>query len=49
MLYIFDLDGTTVDSSHRLGRGSLESWKRTTRQKTLPRMVCCHWLNWFIC
>ena len=28
MIYVFDLDGTCVDSSHRLGRGSLESWKR---------------------
>jgi phosphoglycolate phosphatase-like HAD superfamily hydrolase len=25
--FIFDLDGTTVDSSHRLGDGSLEYWR----------------------
>jgi len=26
MLYIYDLDGTVIDSSHRLGDGSLEHW-----------------------
>ena len=26
MLYIYDLDGTVIDSSHRLGDGSLDAW-----------------------
>ena len=26
MLYIYDLDGTVIDSSHRLGDGSLDDW-----------------------
>jgi len=26
MLYIYDLDGTVIDSSHRLGNGSLADW-----------------------
>ena len=26
MLYIYDLDGTTVDTSRRLGDGSLDDW-----------------------
>jgi|TARA_B100000519_G_scaffold189841_1_gene188738 phosphoglycolate phosphatase-like HAD superfamily hydrolase len=26
MLYIYDLDGTIIDSSHRLGDGSLDDW-----------------------
>ena len=26
MLYIYDLDGTVIDSSHRLGDGSLDYW-----------------------
>ena len=26
--FIFDLDGTTIDSSHRLGDGSLDDWRR---------------------
>ena len=40
--FIFDLDGTTVDSSHRLGRGSLASWRRNNtpanimKDKPLP-------------
>ncbi len=37
MLYIFDLDGTTVDSSHRLGRGSLESWKRNNTPENVAK------------
>jgi len=40
--FIFDLDGTTVDSDHRLGDGSLADWRRFNtaanimRDKTLP-------------
>ena len=26
--FIFDLDGTTVDSSHRMGDGTLADWRR---------------------
>ena len=26
MLFIYDLDGTVIDSSHRLGDGSLDDW-----------------------
>ena len=37
MLYIFDLDGTTVDSAHRLGRGSLESWKRNNTPENIAK------------
>ena len=28
MRFIFDLDGTVVDSSHRQGDGSLDDWRR---------------------
>jgi FMN phosphatase YigB (HAD superfamily) len=40
--FIFDLDGTTVNSAHRLGDGSLSDWRRMNRpenimqDKTLP-------------
>ena len=27
MLFIFDLDGTVVDSSHRQGAGTLAEWR----------------------
>ena len=37
MLYFFDLDGTTVDSAHRLGRGSLESWKRNNTPENIAK------------
>ena len=37
MLYIFDLDGTTVNSSHRLGRGSLKSWKRNNTPENIAK------------
>ena len=33
--FIFDLDGTTVDSSHRLGRGSLASWRRNNTPENI--------------
>ena len=37
MLYIFDLDGTTVDSAHRLGRVSRESWKRNNTPENVAK------------
>ena len=35
--FIFDLDGTTVDSSHRLGAGSLASWRRNNTVANIMR------------
>jgi len=35
--FIFDLDGTTVDSSHRLGRGSLASWRRNNTPANIQK------------
>lgn len=35
--FIFDLDGTTVDSSHRLGRGSLASWRRNNTSANIAK------------
>lgn len=37
MIYIFDLDGTCVDSSHRLGKGSLASWKRNNTPENVAK------------
>ena len=42
MLYIYDLDGTVIDSSHRLGDGSLDDWfanntpDKIARDRLLP-------------
>ena len=37
MLYIFDLDGTVVDSSHRHGDGTLDDWRRLNTPKNIAR------------
>ena len=37
MLYIFDLDGTVIDSSHRQGNGTLEDWRRLNTPKNIAR------------
>ena len=42
MLFIYDLDGTVIDSSHRLGDGSLDDWfanntpDKIARDRLLP-------------
>ena len=35
--FIFDLDGTTVDSSHRLGDGSLADWRRNNTPANIQK------------
>jgi hypothetical protein len=34
-IFIFDLDNTTIDSRHRQGAGSLESWHRNTTRDSI--------------
>jgi len=36
-LYIFDLDGTTIDSSHRLGDGTVKDWRRLSTPASIAR------------
>ena len=35
MRFIFDLDGTVIDSSHRQGDGSLDYWHRMNTPKNV--------------
>ena len=35
MRYIFDLDGTVIDSTHRQGNGSLDDWRRMDTPKNV--------------
>jgi len=37
MLCIFDLDGTVIDSSHRLGNGSLDDWRRLSTPDNIAK------------
>ena len=34
-IFIFDLDNTTIDSRHRQGKGSLESWHRNMTKESI--------------
>jgi hypothetical protein len=34
-IFIFDLDNTTIDSRHRQGKGSLESWHRNMTRDSI--------------
>ena len=35
MRFIFDLDGTVIDSTHRQGDGSLDDWRRMDTAKNV--------------
>ena len=35
MLFIFDLDGTTIDSTHRHGDGTLADWQRNATDENV--------------
>ena len=35
MRFIFDLDGTVIDSTHRQGNGSLDDWRRLGTAKNV--------------
>ena len=37
MRFIFDLDGTVIDSTHRQGDGSLDDWRRHTTIGNIKR------------
>ena len=36
-IFIFDLDQTTIDSTHRVGHGSLTSWVRNATRKNIMK------------
>ncbi len=35
MLFIFDLDGTTINSTHRLGNGTLADWQKNATPENI--------------
>ena len=38
-IFIFDLDGTTINSDHRQGQGSLVSWFRNNTRENIAIMT----------
>jgi hypothetical protein len=38
-IFIFDLDGTTINSDHRQGHGSLVSWFRNNTRENIFRDI----------